>query len=142
MLPRSVIGYFRVTLICFAFAFVVGAGTYFWVQHTADRLDRQAVRLQRNNASVLLVNSHLATTNLKLQHTLELVTDNGNRAACSIRQALITARSRTAIGKKAALTPADKAKAQAAIDNYTALINAQRTVPLNFKCDSLLKKPA
>lgn len=132
-------------LMCIAIALIVAGGTYYFVTRTTDRLDRQGKALKRNNANLarnnaklIKVNDGLQSTNYKLSRTLSLAVDNQNRAACSIRGALITARDRTRVGLAAAMTPADKAKAQKAIDDYSALIDAQRTTPLAFKCESIL----
>jgi uncharacterized membrane protein len=122
-------------------AIVTLAGAYYYVARAGERTDRINARLTRTNAKLSRTNDGLKATNAKLAATLELVTDNQNRSACSIRRALVTARSRTVVGKKAALTPADKAKAQAAIDDYSALIDSQRTTPLDFDCDRVLENP-
>lgn len=137
---REIILYFRVSLICLAIGMLVAGGCFYYVARTSDRLDRQAKGIARNNVKLIVVNSDLKATNFKLQRTLELVTDNGNRGACSIRSALQTARSRTIAGKRAAVTVADKAKAQQAIDEYTILIDSQRTVPLDFDCSTVIPK--
>jgi hypothetical protein len=128
---RRFVAYFPFTLIVLAFGGMIAAGAYYYVQSAVERLDR-------NNARIIRTNNDLAQTNHKLAKTLALVTDNGNRGACSIRGALITARSRTKVGLLAAKTAADKAAAQKAIDDYTALIDAQRTVPLTFDCATLI----
>jgi hypothetical protein len=132
--------YVRVTLICFAFGVIVVAGTYYYVQRTSDRLDNARQRSDRQFKKAQIL------ANNKFQQTLILTTKQANyannRRACGWRKFVgpIVASYVSAANDKTQSKSSRDRNAER-VKTTEAFLDSQVTIPPDFDCSSLPKKP-
>jgi hypothetical protein len=126
---RNRILYFRVTLICLAFALVVVAGTYYYVQRTSDRLEANRAYSDAQFSDALRISSSQFAYSI-------------NKSVCGFRGFVEpTLKSYKAAADDKTLTASARARNDLRIRTTQAFLDSQVTVPRDFDCRNLSPRP-
>lgn len=128
---RRFVTYFPVTMICLAFALLVGGAAFYYVQRTSDRLDANRQRSDRQNAKALILTDRKFRQALRAQAVL--FSYSINKSTCVLRVIAAQQIARLETTKTTGYKDAEKF--------WQNIIDNQVPVPANFDCSTLPKHP-
>lgn len=123
--------YFPVTMICLAFALVVGGAAFYYVQRTSDRLDANRQRSDRQNAKALIVTDRKFRQALHAQAVL--FSYSINKSTCVLRVIATQQIARLETVKTEGYRQAEVF--------WKNILENQVPIPADFDCASLPKNP-